>query len=358
MNTNLSSDKFRTLYLSKLEKSPERARILTEINEEFTNANKYLNSNTKMIFGHKPISIRDIVIEKKEDFYRGMKKHTKKATNKELIQVKPVDKFFDNYEPIDSNAIKDLFETYRSRHNKKSSFQNLKFPPLPKEVSSKLELQEKTLAHKINDDNDKEKMSKYLCAKIKKKNNELLMNSIEKFRIKKEVVNTFHYKNSLEDRYEKLKWKISLRRPEHFKGARKIFVNVSSDANPLWTLVKDKYTKKDKIYCYSNDLDEIEMNQKLKKKDLNQIQKNIKTITSLRLNGKSLLQFEFDHAMNSKGQKYIKRNVENKEQKRNSNETFCEHYNISNQKRALTMSSFNISNQTLSRTAKRTQDLF
>lgn len=351
-------EKYRTLYLTKLENSPDKDRILTEINEEYRNVNKYFDLNTNIIYKRKPTSLRNIILEKKDFSSKGYKRFTRKTTtnSSQIIYVKPTNSKNDNFERVDANTLRDLFDSFKTKQ-KNSLIEESKLPPLPKEVTAKLVLQEKTLVNKVNDDYEKTKMGKFLCSKIKKKAPELLMNTIEEFRVNREVVNTFHYRNSLEDKYEKQKWHISLRRPEHYKGIRKILINVSSDSNPLWSLVKDKDdSKKEKLYCYSNELDEMEMNLKRKKKDLLQIRENINTISSLKLDGKNLLQLEFDNAFRLKGPKYIKKPIDTREQKRDENQTLCEHYNISNQKSSMTMSSFNASNNTMYKTTKITQD--
>ena len=85
-------------------------------------------------------------------------------------------------------------------------------------------------------------MSKYLSKKVNKPLDNLLLNRIDSFRFKKEVIKEIEYnKPTEEDQYRKFQWNISLRRPKHFRGIRKSFINLSEERYlPLWSLIIEK----------------------------------------------------------------------------------------------------------------------
>ena len=84
-------------------------------------------------------------------------------------------------------------------------------------------------------------MSRYLSRRTNKKINDLLINRIDFFRMKREIFNDIENSRPLEERYGQHKWVISLRRPDNFVGIRNAYVNIRNEHNPLWVNVREKY---------------------------------------------------------------------------------------------------------------------
>ena len=113
---------------------------------------------------------------------------------------------------------------------------------IPNYIKERLNLQTRKLKLMKSSELKNIKMSKYLSKKVNKPLDNLLLNRIDSFRFKKEVIKEIEYnKPTEEDQYRKFQWNISLRRPKHFREIRKSFINLSEERYlPLWSLIIEK----------------------------------------------------------------------------------------------------------------------
>ena len=113
---------------------------------------------------------------------------------------------------------------------------------IPNYIKERLNLQTRKLKLIKSSELKNIKMSKYLSKKVNKPLDNLLLNRIDSFRFKKEVIKEIEYnKPTEEDQYRKFQWNISLRRPKHFREIRKSFINLSEERYlPLWSLIIEK----------------------------------------------------------------------------------------------------------------------
>ena len=115
----------------------------------------------------------------------------------------------------------------------------------PKEVKNEIRHnfyeQEKVLKNKIKLKKTSDLLSKYLSKKIKRKEEELLFNKLEEFRIKKQIIDFIENSKSIRDKYGDNYWTADLRRP---KIQNEIRVNYFNNAN--------KYNIPEKILEYAN----------------------------------------------------------------------------------------------------------
>lgn len=125
---------------------------------------------------------------------------------------------------------------YMNKHQQKEE------ENIPNYIKERLNLQTRKLKLMKSSELKNIKMSKYLSKKVNKHLNNLLLNRIDFFRFKKEVIKEIEYnKPTEEDQYRKFQWNISLRRPKHFRGIRKSFINLSEERYlPLWSLIIEK----------------------------------------------------------------------------------------------------------------------
>lgn len=117
--------------------------------------------------------------------------------------------------------------------------------PIPENIKESLNLQTRKLNLMKSSELKNLQMSKYLSRKANKPQNNLLLNRIDTFRFKKEVIKEIEYNKPVEEeQYWKYQWNMSLRRPKYFRGATKSFVNLSEEKYlPFWSLIIEKSPK-------------------------------------------------------------------------------------------------------------------
>jgi hypothetical protein len=161
----------------------------------------------------------------------------------------------ENKEPV--NYISDvklekIYDKFKDLKNKNAPHYNefmneidSKNKPQVKQV---LNLQEKILKKQEERQREFDNMSKIIALKTNKREDEILMNRTDGFRIKKEISNTIDLqKNKFDDGLGNNKWIVSLRRPENFSGIREAYFNSGTKDNPSWVMVKEKSPD----YCFT-----------------------------------------------------------------------------------------------------------
>ena len=112
---------------------------------------------------------------------------------------------------------------------------------IPTDIKNGLNIQSKKLFLLKSSELKNNKISKYLSKKINKPLNNLLLNRIDSFRFKKEMIKEIEFNKLDDNELGKFKWNMSLRRPEHFRGIRKTYVNLKDDKyTPFWSLIIEK----------------------------------------------------------------------------------------------------------------------
>ena len=102
----------------------------------------------------------------------------------------------------------------REEKNKSKGMKDLLPKNVQKEIRQNLYEQEKILKNKINLKNKSDLFSQYLSKKIKRKEEDLLFNKLEEFRLKKQVIDYIDNLKSLRDKFGDNYWKADLRRPK------------------------------------------------------------------------------------------------------------------------------------------------
>ena len=152
-------------------------------------------------------------------------------------------------------------------------------------------------------------MSGYLCKRINKKNKDLLINSVDSYAYKKELINEINHKEFNEE-YPRLFWRMNLRRKDI--GRREGFVNVKNNYDPFWAIIVDDCPNikekviKPKIDLNSKDLYDFKKNKYLLNKFSKKI-KNLDKIETLNVEGKNLFNVEYNREMSSKRRKILHR---------------------------------------------------
>ena len=351
---NLTKNKkqSRTLLLKKLNKSNSQINnIKAKISEFFLSPDKFLEDNNKILINRK-INLKKIIPIDLQEKQNLQKQHGKKDsfslknTSAKSSNLRAISNYknnnmiskdensnislLKNFEVIDKEKLKSIFISFknskqtRNKKNKiltdedskeiKSKFfseaDNTK--NIPSSISSYLDVQNRRLIKKKNIDKKSRETSKYLSRKLHKKENDLLFNSVHLYRFKKEILG----KENAKDNYNNVnnlqsylfKWTSSLRRPQNFYGKRESYINVSSDTNPLWSIVVEKYPITKEISIKSGyDLDNNqEYKEFIRKKNIdNDKIKNLESLDTIEISGKKLYDLEYEREMSSNNSKIL-----------------------------------------------------
>ena len=87
---------------------------------------------------------------------------------------------------------------------------------------------------------------------------------------------------------------MSLRKPNDFKGIKKLFVNVSSELNPFWGIIVDR----------SPNYKELAVKPGYIQKNVEYLN-NVKNLDDISVNGSNLLDLEYKREMSTKGKKIL-----------------------------------------------------
>ena len=179
--------------------------------------------------------------------------------------------------------------------NPSSSMENV-----PRDIKNTLSLQNKKLNLQKLSERKNILMSRYLSKKLNKPQNNLLINRIDSFRFKKEVINEMEYNKPIDEQYGKFKWNISLRRPDHFQGVRDSYINLKGDRYiPFWSIVIEKCPKQKELcikpghILNENEINEFKKNNKINYGNKNQYIKTVENLEDLSIEGKNLYDIEY-----------------------------------------------------------------
>ena len=265
-------------------------------------------------------------------------------TIKENTKQNNAKSFMQNKEIIDNNSLKSIFEGYKKkiksnrnlRQNENSFSRSVKGPnesiifntekergraisnikynrlsnkldddEFPYDLYNSLNYQNKRIKNELNYFKQSKNLSKKLSKKINKDENELLINKVDLFKYKKEIL-TGIKKEYIPDKFH---WDNSLRKPNNFKGKREYNINVSNESTPFWgkmiindvkeLSVKPGYNLNQKEFIrFSNDL-------KSGKHATSNNVKDIKNLDDLNVVGNNLLEVEYKREMSTKGRKIL-----------------------------------------------------
>ena len=233
------------------------------------------------------------------------------------------------FEIIDNKRLKMIFDSYKIKTqkdysindkselglNETSFFQNRKndnvinrymnsyssMDNMPKDIRQCLWIQNKKLNSQKLSEKKAMRMSRFLSKKINKPQNNLLLNRIDSFRFKKEVINEMEFDKPIEEQYGKNNWNISLRRPEHFKGVRDSYINLKGEGHiPFWSVVIERSPKQKELSikpgCTLNNIEISEFKkQKARTKSgiKNQYYRTVENLDDLSIEGKNLFNLEY-----------------------------------------------------------------
>ena len=360
-NKNVQNTSNKCLYVRKIdEKETSNAPIIKAIYDSFNNPDDYFSVNS-------PVRVNSNVELKKIVLFDNRDK--KKLTNRRSPQKKPnmnVSRISDvsrsiplkdkqnnnltnnnNYEIIDYNTLKNIFEYFKtenlknkenrinemsiSRHintsnlnrsnnysisnieDKNNSNNNIYSENnnvnYPYDLYKSLDYQNKQINAKKKNEKKVTNMSKFISKKISKDEEDLLINKVDLFKYKRDILTGINKEKIQDEKFGKFQWNMSLRRPSNFKGKRELFVNVNTDRDPLWGLLVERSPNHKELAVKPG----YNLNQKefVKFEKNENIQKNkehlntVKNLDGLNVNGSNLLDLEYKREMSTKGRKVL-----------------------------------------------------
>lgn len=331
-STNLKKSN-NTLFIHKLPKNESNKNIYTEIDNYFDDPEDFLSPDSKVIVGHK-ISISPIAgtcnIDNREKKYSklNLEKHRSKTNisySKEKSRLnKTISQAVDNnnnnikFQVINNNQLKNIFDSFKEPSNINSFIMEHKLNNnnnssiLPRNISTSLITQNHYLDIKKKHEDKVKKMSRYLSRRTNKKINDLLINRIDFFRMKREIFNDIENSRPLEERYGQHKWVISLRRPDNFVGIRNAYVNIRNEHNPLWVNVREKYPLQKVLSIKPGydleykDFVDFKKNQFLPESSFDNI-KAVENLDDIEIKGKDLYKIEYKRELEDKNNKILHR---------------------------------------------------
>ena len=348
-NIRTSSNKF--LYIRKINNDEtSKGDISKIIHNSFNDPEKYFSENSPVQVGKK-LSLRIIdLFDKKRGIVskftrRGLLKKTNLNStrmsdmNKSVYGKDKVNSVSNNDEIIDNNTLKNIFESfkyeaninkhlrknemsisrsinnlsksnnysnnYEERNSNKNNINNINYPF---ELYHSLDHQNKQIIAKKKNLKKLIRISKFISKKIKKNEDDLLLNKVDLFKYKKDILSEIN-KDKADDKFGKFKWRMSLRKPDDFKGIKKLFINVSNELNPFWGTIVDRSPNYKELA--------VKPGYNLKQKEFikfaknENIQKNIeylnkvKNLDDISVNGSNLLDLEYKREMSTKGKKIL-----------------------------------------------------
>ena len=311
IETPIFIKKPHTFILKKLSFSTSNKNLIkSQISQYFNSPEKYFNPNSK-IFVNRNINIKKIIptedtktnksLGKKNTYinYSKISHHKEKDINRLTSEHQISEK---NYEIIDKERLKSLFISFKK--SSKNIRRKNSLETIPKQLSIDLSKQNLRLRSKKYIDKKSRETSKYLSRKLKKNESDLLFNSIDLYRYKKEILGKEEKKedyNSINSQSCLFKWTSSLRKPPNFYGKRETYINVGGENNPLWSIVVEKYPiMKEYVVKSGYNLDNKDYKDFTKKNVNNtEIIKKVENMDEISIEGKNLYNLEFKREMNN-----------------------------------------------------------
>ena len=354
----------RVLLVRKLKKEEKNSKeISKEVDDFFGSPEKYFQKNSPFTIGKK-INIFDIneshprrpnklKTEKKNGInlfnhfsnFVQRNSYNSGLFNSLLNQERKKSTFKTKFELIDNDRLKMIFDSYKNTDNNftnnnslendqspRSDTNNITFmrnayleqrkkyiqrntinfdinkqpqDNIPNDIKQRLNMQTRKLKSLKKSEIKNNKMAKYLSRKANKPQDNLLLNRIDSFRYKKEMIKEIEFNKTTDEKLGKYIWNLSLRRPPHFRGIRKAYVNLNSEKySPFWSLIIEKCPKQRNVsvkpeYNLSEG-EKYEFNKQsinLKQDNLNDNQKTyfqtIENLDSVIVKGKNLFNLEY-----------------------------------------------------------------
>ena len=317
----------------------------TKISDYFNSPDKFFDTNSPVQL-NKKIHLKKIIplekkvsqIKEKEKLIKGSIRSTKnnskfssslkeKHLSTNNLNTKENQSTNKNFEVIDNEKLKNIFKSYQNSNPsniKKKFYKSLNENDynsdynnissiIPKQISLNLSIQNRRLRNKKHLDRQTRNISKYLSRKLRKNESDLLFNGVHLYRFKKEILDENEDKDNpkkITDQSCLFKWISSLRRPKNFYGKRESFINVSSENNPLWSIVVERYPIiKEMSVKAGYNLDNRDYKDFKRKRNLSTLGsakiKTVENLDKISVKGEKLFNIEYNREMSNNNSKIL-----------------------------------------------------
>ena len=307
----------KTFFIRKLNESEATDRKFEKVfTNYFYNPTTYFSPNSPLRVGKKH-EITDISLDIKSIKKPMSKKNMlnmsttsrKRSTITKLSKEK--EKYgIDNtkFEFIDNKKLNNIFNIYKERikASRKNNSDDKYIRNLPFNISLPLNNQEKNLINQKYFNRQKDYLMNYLSKKIQENKESLLMNNIDNFLYKKEMIRKIENENQFNEITDRYKWTTSLRNPDKIKDIRKTLVNINSDKNPFWAFLIEKSPNMKQTSIRPG----INLNNKNLQKFIKLTKSfgqsdELNNLEEIKIKGKNLFNIEFNREMSSKRKKIL-----------------------------------------------------
>lgn len=325
-NTPKAANKGITFYIRKAnEKDNSEGKINEKIETFFNRPETYFSSEFPISLGRKP-EITDISIDMKALKKRPSKKNnalntstmSKALTKLSKDKEKNIAKFdTTKFEIIDNKRLDSIFNSFRERisskknnsYNKYNNYSNYK--NLPINISLQLKDQQKRILSLKNNNKQIKNILHYLSKKTRTNEKDLLMNKVDNYLYKKEIINKIENNNSIDESKDRFIWTTSLRNSDKLKGTRRTLVNLNTDKYPFWGYLVEKSPScqltslRPGVDLRSRNLSNF-INKAKARSEFNENSINsIKNLDNIDVKGKNLFNLEYNREMSSKKKKIL-----------------------------------------------------
>ena len=244
-----------------------------------------------------------------------------------------------NFEYIDNNSLKNIFENFKKLkiHNKLMKDNEISISrsvnrnksnidennsnhkttnpnesndiAYPYDLYHFLDYQNKQISANKNNEKRVIALSKFLSKRINQKEDELLINKIDLFKYKKEMIKEIAGTKPKDEKFGKFQWNMDLRHYRREPGRRQLYVNVNSDRNPFWGVIVDRYPDhKERAVRPGYNLNQkefLKFEKNMKKSKLKYSSRNYRNLDDLNVKGDNLFNVEYQREMSTKGRKIL-----------------------------------------------------
>ena len=324
-NSHKTNNKGVTFYIRKAnERDNSEGKINEKIETFFNSPETYFSNEFPISLGRKP-EITDISFDMKTLKKRTSKKNintqntssmSKALTRLSKDNYKNLPKYdTTKFEIIDNKRLDSIFNTFRERI--KSSKKNNSYNKynndtnLPTNISLRLNDQHKKMLNQKNNNKQIKNILHYLSKKTHTHEQDLLMNKVDNYLCKKEIINKIENNSSFDETKDRFIWTTSLRNSEKLKGTRRTLVNMNTDKYPFWGYLVEKSPNcqltslRPGIDFRSRNLSNF-INRAKERSEFNENSINsIRNLDNIDIKGKNLLNLEYNREMSSKRKKIL-----------------------------------------------------
>jgi hypothetical protein len=323
-NTPKINNKGVTFYIRKAnERDNSEGKINEKIETFFNSPETYFSNEFPISLGRKP-EITDISLDMKTLKKRASKKNINTVNTSSMSKAlsrlsKEKDKTVPKYdttkfEIIDNKKLDSIFNSFRERIKSKKNNSYNKYnndTNLPINISLRLNDQQKRILNQKNNYKQVKNILHYLSKKTHTNEQDLLMNKVDNYLCKKEIINKIESNNSFDETKDRFIWTTSLRNSEKIKGTRRTLVNLNTDKYPFWGYLVEKSPNcqltslRPGIDFRSRNLSNFIKRAKARSEFNENSINSIKNLDNIDIKGKNLLNLEYNREMSSKRKKIL-----------------------------------------------------